>query len=247
MRNLPRFYTADSDYLEGKFYLKDPNSLRHARKVLRLGKGDDIELFDGNGKAYLCKVELLTKELLIADLIKEQEEKKSTKPKVILAQALPKAGKIDDIVRMNTEIGLFEFVLFESDHSVVKIEHYHESKVLRLKKIIQEAARQSSNNLLPEIVGPMDFESLMKYPVDRKLILHTQSTSAKGKDDQDISEIKSSLQVDSTIMVCIGPEGGFSKGEIMKAVENGFEIITLDLPVLRTETAGLVVCSYLLI
>lgn len=247
MRNLPRFYIADSDYLEGKFYLKDHNSLRHARKVLRLSKGDDVELFDGNGKAYLCKVELLTKELLIADLIKEQEEKKSSKPKIILAQSLPKAGKIDDIVRMNTEIGVSEFVLFESDHSVVKVEHYHESKITRLKKIIQEAARQSNNNFLPEVIGPIDFNNLLKLPADRKFILHTQSTDSNEKIDRDISKLKSSLKADESVMVCIGPEGGFSKGEIVKALENGFVILTLDLPVLRTETAGLVVCSYLLI
>jgi 16S rRNA (uracil1498-N3)-methyltransferase len=247
MRNLPRFYIADSDFLEGKFYLKDHNSLRHARKVLRLGKGDDIELFDGNGKAYLCKVELLTKELLIADLIKEQKEKKSNKPNIILAQALPKAGKIDDIVRMNTEIGVSEFVLFESDHSVVKTEHYHENKISRLKKIIQEAARQSNNNLLPQILGPIDFNQLMSFPADKKLILHTQSTSYTEKIVDNITKVKTTLGIESNVLVCIGPEGGFSKAEISKAIENGFMLITLELPVLRTETAGLVVCSFLLI
>lgn len=247
MRNLPRFYIADSDFLEGKFYLKDHNSLRHARKVLRLGKGDDIELFDGNGKAYLCKVELLTKELLIADLIKEQEEKKPNKPRIILAQALPKAGKIDDVVRMNTEIGVSEFVLFESDHSVVKVKHYNEGKISRLKKIIQEAARQSNNNHLPIITGPIDFEDLMKYPANRKFILHTQSESTSNNNTRDILKLKSSLNVNHSVIVCIGPEGGFSKGEIVKALENEFVILTLDLPVLRTETAGLVVCSFLLV
>lgn len=242
MSKYPRFFTGNSDFLDDKFYLKDPNLLRHARKVLRLSKGDRIELFDGMGNTYKSEVVLLTKELLVAKIVEEIATEIKERKNVILAQALPKAGKIDSIVRMNTEIGVSKFLLFECDHSVVKIGHYHEGKITRLKKIIQEAARQSINNYIPQIEVPITFEKLLEVDADIRIIL-----DAKTESGVDIKDIKSKLKKNDTILLCIGPEGGFSKREIEAAMEKGFVLVKLDLPVLRTETAGVVASAFLLL
>ena len=241
MSSLTRFFLGDAQYAKGSYYLKDENILKHARKVLRLQKGSRVELFDGKGKTILSEIELLTKEVLVAKIIEEKVSDDSKKLHITLAQALPKAGKIDNILRMNTEIGVSGFVLFESDHSIVKKEHYKEQKIIRLNKIIQEASRQSRNDYIPQITGPIEFQKMLSTDSDRKILLHTDSAGEK------LSDIKMSLKKNSSIVVCVGPEGGFSKTEVQSALTKGFQIVKLDLPVLRTETVGLVVCSYLLI
>lgn len=243
MSNFPRFYFSDAEFAKGKYYLHDAEIIRHARKVLRLAKGDKIELFDGKGTVYITEIDLLSKDLLIVTLLEEKTVEERGGVKISLAQGLPKLGKVDDILRMNTEIGVEEFVLFESDHSVVKIKDYHEGKLLRLNKIVREAARQSHNDFLPTILGPVDFESVLKKPADVKVLLHPSESDQTSQ----LSEVKKLLKGDERITICIGPEGGFSPREIESAKSNGFQVVNLDLPILRTETAGLVVASFLLI
>ena len=230
--------------IRDRYYLRDDRLLKHARKVLRIEKGDKVILFDGNGISYMSEVELLSKEVMVAKVIEKMIEDKPERPEITLAQGLPKAGKIDTILRMNTEVGVRKFVLFESDYSVVKVKHYDERKMLRLGKVVQEASRQSVNNFIPEIAPASSFEELLNLKTDYKLILHTDSEVNKSID---IKSIKERIKPEDQILICIGPEGGFSDHEIQRATEKGFQLVKLDLPVLRTETAGLVACSFLLI
>lgn len=244
MKSIPRFYLSDYEFAKGKFYLSDSKVLNHARKVLRISKGDRVVLFDGEGTSYLSEVELLSKEVLVGRVLETQVEEFPQKPELILAQALPKAGKIETILRMNTEIGIRKFLLFESDYSIVKAKHYDEKKMTRLRKIIQEASRQSINNFIPELPTVSSFKELMSFDADYRVILHTDSSDNKIID---IKEIKKLIKVNDKVLICIGPEGGFSDLEIQDALKNGFQLVKLDLPVLRTETAGIVVSSFLLI
>lgn len=244
MRSLPRFFLSDYEYAKGKYYLSEESLLKHARKVLRIAKGDNVILFDGDGTSYVAEVELLSKEVMVARVLEKKTEDIPDRPHIILAQGLPKAGKIDTILRMNTEIGVRKFVLFESDYSVVKAKHYDTKKMLRLGKVVQEASRQSVNNFIPEISPAINFTELLNIKADYKLLLHTE---INGVSITDIKQIKEKINISDEILVCIGPEGGFSETEVSNAIEKGFLLVKLDLPVLRTETAGMVVSSFLLI
>lgn len=244
MKSLPRFFLSEYEYAKGKYYLKEEKILKHARKVLRISKGDKVILFDGEGTSYLSEVELLSKEVMVAKVLEKNVEEIPERPHIILAQGLPKAGKIDTILRMNTEVGVRKFVLFESDYSVVKAKHYDEKKMQRLGKVVQEASRQSVNNFIPEVAPAVSFNELLNLKADYKLILHTDSEDSTKVD---LRQIKEKIRVDDEILILIGPEGGFSEKEVNSALKSGFKLVKLNLPVLRTETAGMVVSSFLLI
>lgn len=244
MSNIPRFLTDVPEVYKGKLYLHDDNILHHARQVLRLHKGDKIEIFDGQGTSYLTEIEKLSRELLIVNILEEKLIDRKSGLKLILAQALPKAGKLDTILRMNTEIGVNKFVLFDSDYSVVKLKSYHEKKMSHLSRVIKEATRQSLSQFLPDIQKPVRFEEMLNEFGDVKILLHTKDYQENPKS---ITNIKSSLKGNESVLVVVGPEGGFSEKEVRLAKSNGFYIVGLNLPVLRTETAGLVVSSFLLI
>lgn len=244
MKSLPRFFLSEYEYAKGKYYLKEEKILKHARKVLRISKGDKVILFDGEGTSYLAEVELMSKEVMVAKVLEKNVEEIPERPHIILAQGLPKAGKIDMILRMNTEVGVRKFVLFESDYSVVKAKHYDEKKMQRLGKVLQEASRQSVNNFIPEVAPAVSFNELLNLEADYKLLLHTDS---EGGATINLKEIKEQIKIKDKVLIVIGPEGGFSDKEVSSALESGFKLVKLNLPVLRTETAGLVVSSFLLI
>jgi 16S rRNA (uracil1498-N3)-methyltransferase len=243
MTKLHRFHIYETEITDNRLYIHDKEVLKYARKVLRHRVGDKIELFDGGGGKYIGNIEKLTNKLLVVLVTEQVVSKPRHGRRIILAQALPKAGKIDSILKFNTEIGVSEFVMFESDYSVVKVKHYSENKMLRLNKILKESARQSINDFVPSISDPVRFSKMLETEADIKLIFHT----SVGNNKRTLSAIKTALKKDQSVLVCIGPEGGFSVDEIKMAKSNGFEIVALNLPVMRTETAGLVVASYLLI
>lgn len=243
MGKLHRFHIYETEVTDNRLYIHDKELLKYARKVLRQKRGDKIELFDGGGGKYVGTIEKLTNELLVVFVTEQVILKPKQDRKIILAQALPKAGKIDLILKFNTEIGVSEFVLFESDYSIVKAKHYSENKMFRLNKILKESARQSLNAFIPSVLDPMKFSKMLDVEADVKLIFHTSIEEKK----QTLSSVKSSLKKDESVLVCVGPEGGFSTDEIKLAKSKGFQIISLNLPVMRTETAGLVITSYLLI
>lgn len=236
-----RFYLSDYEFSKDKIFLTGADSLKHARKVLRLEKGENVELFDGNGNVFTGEIELLTKELMVV-VVESSRYEESTRPFITLAQALPKAGKLDKIFKMNTEIGVREFLPFESDHSVVKVSDITPKKLQRYGKIIEQTARQSHNNYLPVLSSPVSFDELLETKADIKILL---STSREAGDE--LHKVRDHINKESKVLVVVGPEGGFSATEIEKAKTAGFEEISLNLPVLRTETAGVVVCSFLLI
>jgi 16S rRNA (uracil1498-N3)-methyltransferase len=235
-----RFFVDNTSHTPRNFLIKDPLIVRHIRVVLRLKKGDEIILFDGMGMEYSAKIGYIDKTQVAGLILSSWEGAIPEKPQLILAQALPRAGKIEDIVRMNTEIGVVGFILFEAEYSIPKIKDYTSQKIKRLQKISQEALRQSEGIMLPEFRGPLSFKDILNAQADHKLILH-------AREDKKSVDLKS-IEINSkqTVLLAIGPEGGFTPTEIESAYNRGFKIVFLNMPILRTETAGLVASSIIL-
>lgn len=212
------------------------------RKVLRMKKGDKITLFDGQGNEYQAEIEFLTKDKVEGNITSREKKELEETRTFVLGQGLPRAGKLDDIIRMNTEVGVSGFVLFASDYSQVKVGDYSDSKIERLARVAEEAARQSERPTVPLLEGPMDFSDALVRQEQIKLILHSRDVEGS----QDINEIKATLKPDDSIIILVGPEGGFSDVELAAAKENGFITVHMNLPILRTETAGIAASAILL-
>lgn len=241
MKNVPHFFVLKRNITGDNFLIDDPDAVKHAGKVLRLKLGDDIVLFDGEGGKYEAQISLISKREMVGEILSKTEVK-SEKPYVILAQAFPKGAKLDDIVRMNTEVGVREFCFFESEFSEGKRWNFSGKKRERLEKIAQEALRQSEGAILPVFGSIKDFEGMLSVPADHKLLLH----SRKVPSSEDINSLEKPLKSGQKVLVAIGPEGGFSDQEVEKARASGFKIVFLNLPILRTETAGVVATGIIL-
>jgi 16S rRNA (uracil1498-N3)-methyltransferase len=242
MQNIPRFYINKLQINRKRFLIEDERSVRHMGLVLRMKKGDKLVLFDGEGFEYEATLGFLTKKLAAGVIDSETEIEIKNKVNITIAQSLPRAGKLDDVVRMNTEVGVESFIFFESEYSVAKKESFTTSKIERLNKVALEALRQSEGIIAPKLTGPFVFgEVIALENFDYKILLHSRNI----KDSINLATIKNDLKPSSKVLLIIGPEGGFSPKEVKLAQKSGCAIAYLNLPILRTETAGVVVSSFL--
>ena len=238
---MARFYVNPKSLFQNKFLITDRNLCNHLRQVLRISKGAVVELFDGTGYEYKAEIRFLDKEQ-VSGVILEKKSSEEEYPYIILAQAFPKAGKADEIVRMNTEVGVSEFLFFKSEYSVPQLGSYDDKKIDWMQRVAIEAARQSERGILPKIRQADTFDEMMNVKADVKLMLHSRSDGTT----LDIGEAKKLFGKGKTVLIAIGPEGGFSPAEIGKATKAGFKIVHMNLPIMRTETAGVVISSYLI-
>ena len=242
MKQIHRFFVPAGSIKKLRFLLEDATTVKHMRVVLRLKKGDKIELFDGEGKEYDATIGFLTTEQAAGVVDGEKDVTAKIMPPLFLAQSLPRAGKLDEVIRMNTEIGVQGFILFESEYSIAKKETYGEDKMARLARVSTESLRQSEGLINPDFYGPMTFAEALDFKADLKILLHSRLTEGAV----DLHEFKKQMGLDKITIMYIGPEGGFSPKELKLAAEKGVQVGYLKLPILRTETASAVASGILL-
>jgi len=172
----------------------------------------------------------------------------ATLPPIVLFQAIPKGEKMDTVVRQAAEGAIAEIVPFESEFSDVRISgsgDHGGSKFSRWERIIREARQQSGSMTATEIRRPMTCDGLFDYWANIKaerpgamgLLFHHLPLA-------DTHLAKTSLHVyletdPETVVLAIGPEGGFSPAEVDRFLAADFRPFTIGDTVLRTETAAL--------
>jgi 16S rRNA (uracil1498-N3)-methyltransferase len=206
-----------------------PEAAQHAR-VLRLAQGDLVSLFDGRGQLGSARIVALGKGGLRCELM-TSELRAPRVGRVVLVQCLPKAGKLDDIVRMTTELGVAEIALAESEYCVTRAARPADHKRERLERIAIEAARQAEQDYLPVISAPRPLdEVLARAPVGAFRAACVERTS---------DPLPEALEVDELWLV-IGPEGGLSSHDRAVLQARAFTPVALGQTILRTETAAVV-------
>jgi 16S rRNA (uracil1498-N3)-methyltransferase len=198
--------------------------------VLRLEQDDELELFDGKGSRFIARI-AGPRELRV---IRELPPDAQPRLDVILVQALAKADKIELVIQKATELGVSRVIPLAAERAVVKLDSGRgASKRERWQKIAQEASRQSGRADVPRIDEPMSWDELyemLQSDPERHALLLTPEEPLR------LSEAARSSK---SLLIAIGPEGGFSPAEIERAVAQGFVAVGLGPLVLRTETAGL--------
>ena len=164
-----------------------------------------------------------------------------TSPRILLAQALLKGEHMDWIVQKATELGVYGIVPLITHRGVVRPQATRISgQVSRWQRIALEAAQQSEQWHIPDIEPPCGSRQFfMEKVAPLKLMLVER---AEGESFR-------TLPLDSdpqdTIVVAIGPEGGWSRDELTVAGEQGFRSTTLGPGILRSETASLAALTML--
>jgi 16S rRNA (uracil1498-N3)-methyltransferase len=214
------------------------DDLRHIRTVLRKKPGDVLTLLDGTGGEYVVSIAELRKDE-ISTTIREKRQRARKGPCIILGQGLPKSDKMDLIVQKATELGVASIVPLVTERTVMKVRD-GEARVARWRKIAREAAMQSRRFDIPVVGGILPFESFLGtvHPEPETLLMIPWEEGTRP-----IKEVLKAYSAAGTVVVLIGPEGGFSLTEADMAREKGFHAVSLGPTILRAETAAIAALS----
>lgn len=213
--------------------------------VLRLRDGEQFVFADGRGREHVFEVVASDKNTITAKCIETRASGNELACQLVLLQGLPKREKLEFIIQKAVELGAHDILPVMMARSNVRIdEKKSERKAERLHEISKSAASQSKRGIIPEVHGVQSFASALDAvsDADIKLIAYEDETS-RGT----LSALLPTLPQAKKIAILVGPEGGISDEEWQQAKAHGFQSVSLGKRILRTETAGLCLLSYLML
>ncbi len=239
-----RRFFVDPENFAGSTAFLTGTEAHHISSVLRLGVGTRITLFDGSGSFYDAQITKISPKKVetsiqaISPYIATDQQQASS---LHLGQALIKGKKMDLIIQKATELGIDSLHPYKSTYCAVK--GTLENRVKRWTKIALEACKQCNRPKLPDLHDPIGFTDFLKSaadtPYDLKLIFWEEELQNSLHDIlQQHTDIRS-------VLLLIGPEGGFSPDEARQATAQGFQPVTLGSRILRAETAAIAAIAVL--
>lgn len=237
---MAKFFVSNNLIKDDKVFI-DGENVNHIINSLRCKIGEEIEISTGDGFDYLCKIEEISKDLVIAKIIDCFGNESEPNVKITLYQGLPKAEKMELIIQKCIELGIDEIVPINTDRTIVKLAGKEEKKLARWNKIAEAAAKQSRRGKVPKVRSVINFSQAIQQASQNNLNIIPYEKEEKNS----IKNIIKGFDGES-IGIFIGPEGGFSEKEIEIAIKNNIKPITLGKRILRTETAGFITTAILL-
>ena len=237
-------FFVEPSQIQGTRVIITGNDVNHIKNVLRMQPGEEIAVSNGeDGKEYRCGIEAVYDDEIICTLRFVKEDGVELPSKIYLFQGLPKADKMELIVQKAVELGVYEIIPVATKRAVVKLdEKKAKSKIARWQTISEAAAKQSKRRIVPQIHTVMSFKEAINYAKDMS-VKFIPYELAEGMEKT--RELIGGLKPGQDIAIFIGPEGGFEESEIQAALDCGIEPITLGKRILRTETAGFTVLSWI--
>nr|MBP3599341.1 16S rRNA (uracil(1498)-N(3))-methyltransferase [Eubacterium sp.] len=220
------------------------DDVNHIRNVLRMENGEKVVISCGQGIDYYCIIKDVQAQCVVLDIVEETPVTTELPVKLVLFQALPKADKMELIIQKAIELGAYEVVPVRTKRSVVKLDEKKAAKKQqRWQAIAEAAAKQSGRGIVPQIHEVVSFSEALSMAKE----LAVGVIPYELYDDMEqTTEVLEQICDKESIGIFIGPEGGFERGEVEKAMEAGIQPISLGKRILRTETAGLAILSVLM-
>lgn len=217
---------------------------RHLRDVLRLRRGEEVFVFNGEGAEFRCIIEELNRDGATLKVESEVEpERPESMLRLTLAVALLKGEKLDTVVQKATELGASRITPVITRLADVKIkdEADGQHRATRLRRIALEAAKQSGRARVPQVDAPSSFNTLIKGAPSEAEEWRVMFAERGGCNlIETIERLKGPPRA---LCALVGSEGGWTDEEINDARGFGWSVITLGGRTLRAETAAIAVTA----
>ena len=211
-----------------------PEESRHLRDILRVERGEKIRVTDGEGNRFAAAVHAVSKKE-VAVLIGEKLPAEVQNGILKIGQALLKRERMEWVIQKAAELGVHSLYPFSSSRTVAILKRAE--KLARWQKIADEAVKQCGRGSRMNVQNTAPFDDLIRETADLKIIFWEEEGEPVRK------FAGSGFKLTQTTLVLVGPEGGFSREEVVKAREAGFAVLSLGQRILRAETAAIVAMS----
>ena len=216
------FNKSDSDII------LDEIDSKHLSKSLRKKVGDIIRITNGDGLEIKGNIIRLGKNIKVNVINKVKHKKRAISIHIAMSP-LKNPSRFEWFVEKATEFGISEITPL-----LTKFSEKKKVNISRLNKIVISSMKQSNQFYLPKVNPITSFDEFLKLNKDYKLIAHLKNNNSFNN---------KSIGSKDKIVVMIGPEGGFSKEEILKANKEKIKEISFGKNRFRSETAGVFAVS----
>ena len=237
---MTRFFVSP-ETLSGSFAVLEGEQAAHA-KVLRLSRGDQVILCDGEGHESLCTVSDFSPGQLCLVIHGREPSRSEPKLRCSVYVGFPKADKLEHVIQKATELGAYEIVAFPCTRCISRPDAKSLSKKLeRWQKIAASAAEQSGRGRIPQVLTVDSFAAAVQRAAQTEFPVlfyeNERTLSLKAAAEQ---------RPFATAAIMTGPEGGLTEQEVQKAMDAGLQVCSLGPRILRCETAPLCALSALM-
>ena len=230
---LPRFYAPALDPAAA-FVTLPADEARHLTRVLRLASGDAVTVFDGRGREFQAVVDAAVRETVTLRLGDRVAVPASPAVRLIVAQAVLKGDSMDAAVRDATMMGAEAIEPLLTAHIDVKPAFVtRDAAVERWKRVALASVKQCRRATLPRVEAPRAFEEWIQEPSAEMVLMFVEPSAATSA--RPLRDVLAHA-VPARAAVLLGPEGGWSPGEIDAARAAGCAFVTLGPLTLRAES-----------
>jgi 16S rRNA (uracil1498-N3)-methyltransferase len=236
-----RFFVRPNDVGTQELRLRGDEA-DHLARVLRLGPGAQVIVFDGCGHEYVTVVEALETGGVVCRILFGATPQPPLTVSITLGQGLPKAEKFDWVIQKTTELGVSDIAPLITERVIPHLSGSHLArKVDRWEKLAREACKQSGRATVPPVRSPMPVEAFFAscQSAELKLVLW------EGEEIRLLRTVLAASAPVTSLAVVVGPEGGLTPQEVACGETYGFLATGLGKRILRTETAAVVAVALL--
>jgi 16S rRNA (uracil1498-N3)-methyltransferase len=219
----------------------------HLTRVLRIGVGDDVAVFDGRGHEYLARVATVARgatgevRLQVLSRIDPPPEPSVA---LTLVQSVLKGDKMDDIVRDAVMMGVAAIQPMVTTRAETTVAALMRGRVERWRRIAISSVKQSRRAVLPEVRVPLTFENVLTEPPGSLRLMCVEPGAAGDSDREPLSALQGQ-PAPSDASLFVGPEGGWTEQECAAARASGVRLVTLGRRTLRADAVAIAAVSVL--
>ena len=224
----------------------DGAEAHHLAHVMRAKVGDEVTLFDGSGTEFIARVVAIGRSSVDLAVLARQEIDRELPRRITLAVSLPKGDRQRWLVEKATELGMARLVPLVTERSVAQPVA---SALVRLERSVIEASKQCGRNRLMQISEPLRWRDFVAgTPANAfRWIAHPSFRRSEPLSLRERVGVRESIDEASCaaeFIFAVGPEGGFTDDEVRKALDAGWQSLSLGPRILRVETAAIALASW---
>ena len=238
-----RFYAPPSAFSRDAVQL-ETDEARYLREVLRLKVGEQVFVFNGEGKEFRCTIEEARRDSALLKVVEEVGPSRLESPLTFrLAVALLKGEKFDLVVQKATELGVIKITPVITKLADIRLRDQSDAtkRIKRWQRIALEAAKQSGRTVVPEVDEPQPFSKLVSETLSASVRLMFSERDGVSL----VRAVQPHQQAVESLTALVGPEGGWSDEELDLGRKHDWQVITLGGRTLRAETAAIAVTTLL--
>ena len=219
-----------ADLTEGETLQLDEESGHYLRSVLRLKKGHELTVFNGNGHEYAAKVEVASRDGVWLLLGKSQQKNTESSLITHLGLGISRGERMDLAIQKSVELGVSRITPLITERCVVRLDDdKKDTRYQHWVNIVRSACEQSGRNRLPVIDRPCQLQDWIDQPQGLRMFFDPSGTTSLNR----------LPAPGGRVTLLTGPEGGFAERERDRSIRAGFIPVRLGPRILRTETAVL--------